>query len=198
MPGRKLTCPECDGWLSIAQTVPAGKKIRCPKCGTIFRLPDPDAEAVRTATLARANEPDEEDTDDDADARRPRRRRSRRTKPDRTLAVVAIAVGLVLLIGGGVGVALWVFKPWQRQPVVVVQAPQFRPGGGFPQAAVPAKGLLPGGKAPDFKPFQPAKSNVPQVGQQAPEIAGEDLDGRPFKLSDYRGKVVVLDFWGNW
>ncbi|HEV3342253.1 MAG TPA: redoxin domain-containing protein [Pirellulales bacterium] len=36
------------------------------------------------------------------------------------------------------------------------------------------------------------------VGKVAPEIEGEDLDGQPFKLSDYRGKVVMLDFWGNW
>ncbi len=36
------------------------------------------------------------------------------------------------------------------------------------------------------------------VGKVAPEIEGEDLDGKKFKLSDYRGKVVVLDFWGNW
>ena len=28
--------------------------------------------------------------------------------------------------------------------------------------------------------------------------AGEDIDGVPFKLSEYRGKVVVLDFWGDW
>jgi hypothetical protein len=33
------------------------------------------------------------------------------------------------------------------------------------------------------------------VGQQAPDIDGEDQDGRRFKLSDYRGKVVLLDFW---
>lgn len=32
----------------------------------------------------------------------------------------------------------------------------------------------------------------------APDISGEDVDGRPFKLSDYRGKVVVLVFWGHW
>ncbi len=36
------------------------------------------------------------------------------------------------------------------------------------------------------------------VGKEAPEIEGEDLDGRKMKLSDYRGKVVVLTFWGTW
>lgn len=36
------------------------------------------------------------------------------------------------------------------------------------------------------------------IGKEAPEIAGEDIDGKKFKLSDYRGKVVLLDFWGNW
>ncbi|MFM1872950.1 MAG: hypothetical protein RL398_2372 [Planctomycetota bacterium] len=37
-----------------------------------------------------------------------------------------------------------------------------------------------------------------QIGMEAPDIAGEDVDGVAFKLSDYRGKVVVLDFWGFW
>ncbi|MEO6596669.1 MAG: hypothetical protein ABIP94_18125 [Planctomycetota bacterium] len=36
------------------------------------------------------------------------------------------------------------------------------------------------------------------IGMQAPEITGMDLDGVAFKLSDYRGKVVFLDFWGDW
>ncbi len=36
------------------------------------------------------------------------------------------------------------------------------------------------------------------VGQVAPEIEGEDVDGVVFKLSDSRGRVVVLDFWGDW
>ena len=36
------------------------------------------------------------------------------------------------------------------------------------------------------------------IGKVAPDIVGEDLDGTPMKLSDYRGKVVVLDFWGDW
>jgi len=37
-----------------------------------------------------------------------------------------------------------------------------------------------------------------EPGLKAPDIAGEDLDGKAFKLSDYRGKVVLLDFWGDW
>ncbi len=37
-----------------------------------------------------------------------------------------------------------------------------------------------------------------QIGMEAPDIAGTDLDGNSFKLSDYRGKVVVVDFWGDW
>lgn len=37
-----------------------------------------------------------------------------------------------------------------------------------------------------------------QIGMAVPDIAGEDVDGVAFKLSDYRGKVVVLDFWGFW
>jgi hypothetical protein len=36
------------------------------------------------------------------------------------------------------------------------------------------------------------------IGKVAPEIEGEDADGKKFKLSDYRGKVVVLDFWAEW
>ncbi len=37
-----------------------------------------------------------------------------------------------------------------------------------------------------------------QIGMVAPDIEGEDLDGKNFKLSEYRGKVVLLDFWGHW
>jgi peroxiredoxin len=35
-------------------------------------------------------------------------------------------------------------------------------------------------------------------GNLAPEIEGTDADGKALKLSDYRGKVVVLTFSGNW
>jgi AhpC/TSA family len=37
-----------------------------------------------------------------------------------------------------------------------------------------------------------------QVGMLAPDFEAPDQDGVTFKLSDYRGKVVLLDFWGFW
>ena len=37
-----------------------------------------------------------------------------------------------------------------------------------------------------------------QVGMVAPDFEIEDENGAKWKLSDYRGKVVVLDFWGFW
>jgi hypothetical protein len=36
------------------------------------------------------------------------------------------------------------------------------------------------------------------LGKEAPEIEGEDQDARHFKLSDYRGKVVLLYFWSEY
>ena len=31
-----------------------------------------------------------------------------------------------------------------------------------------------------------------------PDFDAVDVDGNAFKLSDYRGKVTVIDFWGFW
>src|ERR1035437_9143215 len=32
----------------------------------------------------------------------------------------------------------------------------------------------------------------------APHFTLQDVDGKPVKLSDYRGKVVLLNFWATW
>lgn len=37
-----------------------------------------------------------------------------------------------------------------------------------------------------------------EIGDVAPEIVGRDYEGNEMKLSNYRGQVVVLDFWGDW
>ncbi|MGA2705264.1 MAG: TlpA disulfide reductase family protein [Isosphaeraceae bacterium] len=36
------------------------------------------------------------------------------------------------------------------------------------------------------------------AGKPAPAIDGTGMDGKPLKLADYRGRVVVLVFWGTW
>jgi peroxiredoxin len=38
----------------------------------------------------------------------------------------------------------------------------------------------------------------PLVGSPAPEIVLPDLQGRDVKLSDLRGKVVLVNFWATW
>jgi thiol-disulfide isomerase/thioredoxin len=42
--------------------------------------------------------------------------------------------------------------------------------------------------------------NLPHlaVGKVAPDIAGEDLAGKPMTLGEYKGKVVLVDFWATW
>ena len=35
-------------------------------------------------------------------------------------------------------------------------------------------------------------------GTDSPDIALTTADGRPFRLSDMRGRYVVLDFWASW
>lgn len=37
-----------------------------------------------------------------------------------------------------------------------------------------------------------------EVGRKAPEISGETSAGIPIKLSQYHGKVVLVDFWATW
>ena len=46
--------------------------------------------------------------------------------------------------------------------------------------------------------LQSSKYEPPKIGKVAPEFALVDLDDKPVRLSDYRGKVVFLNFWATW
>lgn len=37
-----------------------------------------------------------------------------------------------------------------------------------------------------------------KVGQRAPDITLKDLKGEDIRLSDYRGKMVIVNFWASW
>jgi peroxiredoxin len=43
----------------------------------------------------------------------------------------------------------------------------------------------------------PARAEL-SIGNQAPEFSFKDIDGKQHRLSDFRGKTVLLDFWGVW
>jgi thiol-disulfide isomerase/thioredoxin len=36
------------------------------------------------------------------------------------------------------------------------------------------------------------------VGKVFPDFAEQDLDGKPLSIANYKGKVVLLDFWATW
>ena len=36
------------------------------------------------------------------------------------------------------------------------------------------------------------------TGEQAPLFKGKDINGKEIQLSDFRGKIVLLDFWASW
>ena len=42
------------------------------------------------------------------------------------------------------------------------------------------------------------KSKPSASGNLAPDFTVTDLDGKKLSLSDYKGKVVLLDFWATW
>jgi cytochrome c biogenesis protein CcmG, thiol:disulfide interchange protein DsbE len=49
--------------------------------------------------------------------------------------------------------------------------------------------------APDFAAMDIQRYDPPKP---APEFSLPDLDGRPVRLSDLRGKVVLLFYWATW
>lgn len=42
------------------------------------------------------------------------------------------------------------------------------------------------------------KIDSPAAGRNAPDFTRKTLDGKPLSLRDYRGKVVLLNFWATW
>jgi len=48
------------------------------------------------------------------------------------------------------------------------------------------------------KYWQPVRESIPLIGKEAPDFTLTDINGKQHKLSDYRGKNVILKFWATW
>jgi thiol-disulfide isomerase/thioredoxin len=195
MANASLTCPGCSAVVKTGKATTAGKKIKCPHCDTLCLSAE---EADRTVALSnthpgRAAGRDQDRTAcDDFDDRPRRRARKREQKRGGAgLLVGGIAGAAVLLLLGGFAVGAWVWPGFLKS----------KPAPKAPESSA----LIAALDQPADKPTPPRteepRPNLPagfQVNQLAMPLEGEDVDGRQIKLSDHQGKVVVLDFWGDW
>lgn len=169
MPVYNLTCPECRATLRTGKPIVAGTVLDCPKCGVMFPAPKATAREEAVAAV---------EVDDAPPLRQARNRISDHMRPRRKFRPKRKSSNQGLVIGIGVAAV-----------VLVLLA----------GLGILGYKLLSGGKKGNSRPdVQWAAEGRPVVGQQAPDILGEDLDGKPFKLSDYAGKVILLDFWAHW
>jgi mono/diheme cytochrome c family protein len=128
---KKIACPSCSVNLRIAETLPAGKRVKCPKCGNGFPVPPDNDEPLPEAATAqrekkghppdrglpdvaaakrkKRSRPPAEDWDEEVE-KRPiyqTRRKKRKNKAGSTPLVLSLVIiGVVVVIGAGVTLVL--------------------------------------------------------------------------------------------
>ena len=75
----------------------------------------------------------------------------------------------------------------------IAGAQETKPAPAPPSGSIPAIPLQP---APGGKPAQEVQTL--KAGAVAPDFESRDLSGKTVRLSDWKEKVVVLDFWATW
>lgn len=101
------------------------------------------------------------------------------------------------VIAAGLAAAVWLVA---LRPGTAPGAADREPG--FPPEAIVSESAPlppPSGSAGTAPAASGATvASVPEVGRPAPDFTASDLDGRPVRLSDLRGKPVLINFWATW
>ncbi len=126
-------------------------------------------------------------------------------------AVVGFMIVLVMI--GALGAGLWFGRSWTRAGAVAQaslttpgqpQAIQPRPLQGVSSLARPLQSQpLPQVRPAQARPKSSAGvttsiGGTPNVGDPAPDFTLKNLQGEEVRLSDYRGRPVLINFWATW
>ncbi len=136
-----IRCPECDALVKLPETLAAGKKVKCPKCGTTFLPEDADEEPPRsTAVASRSRSADaapraprsrmDRDDEDDDRPRRPRQAQQGMNVGLLIGCLAGVGVLLLVLVVGAAGLYWWRASAANRAAEAAVAA---RPAAGNPE-----------------------------------------------------------------
>src|SRR5438105_1444593 len=120
-----IPCPQCGAVLRSSNPLPAGKRVRCPKCGEPFSVPE--AEPVLEEPVveideddAPAAEIDEHDDRETAIRRDARERRVEYPSAVKAAGVIWIVFGGLLLVRAAIGaVATAIVAPNAQQGLAI-------------------------------------------------------------------------------